>query len=513
MIRPTPPLPTLLACLLPLATASAAPDPADLLLFNNNDQLHGRFSGISPAGRVLWQREDLTAPIEADPAKLRQIILRGGGPLKLEESPAHIALINGDRIPGRVLHANDSDVTLDTPFAGQITIPRPQIGLIAPQPFGGKLHYHGPHRAEPWSILRDPASDAADPSDAQDPQEAEENEEEQPAEESTTTPEPKGWIFSGAAWYWTGPRDGTALTLPEILPERYILRFDLAWRKRLALSIGFHADFALPPPPNPEKDGENPPKAPPRPLNNPALIFGNAYVLNLFSDYLMVFRSSVDDDGKPRLDRVQTQHGGLRIGEKGSATVEIRGNRSTGEVSLFIDGEFVVQWSEADPGRAMGRGIGFLASQDDTPTRVSEVLIADWNGMPDAARSLHSQDSDIVLLTNGTDRFSGTLSAIENNSATLQGRYATSKIPLTEIAEIHFARKNLATPTEDFHEHARVRLQPIGLLSGKISASGKPNHLLLTHPILGPLELSLDPVSRIDFQTNSSFIDEWIFDF
>ena len=39
--------------------------------------------------------------------------------------------------------------------------------------------------------------------------------------------------------------------------------------------------------------------------------------------------------------------------------------------------------------------------------RVSEILISQWNGMRDSAQSMQTSERDVILLTNGVDRFSG----------------------------------------------------------------------------------------------------------
>ena len=74
----------------------AAAEPPDLLRFTNGDQLHGTFEGIREGPRAIWQRDDVTAPVDFKTEQLRHVVLRGGRPLKSLASLSHLALVNGE---------------------------------------------------------------------------------------------------------------------------------------------------------------------------------------------------------------------------------------------------------------------------------------------------------------------------------------------------------------------------------------------------------------------------------
>ncbi|RYD42793.1 MAG: hypothetical protein EOP85_10820, partial [Verrucomicrobiaceae bacterium] len=241
------------------------------------------------------------------------------------------------------------------------------------------------------------------------------------------------------------------------MPDRSILRFNLAWKNRLSFAIGFHADFAK----TVKQDDENADDARGgrrfAPVDSTILpeIFGNSYVLQIFSSHMMLFRTSVDEKGKPSLERVQSSGNSVRLGESGEATVEIRSNRLEGGISLFLNDEFVAQWSEGmnlaenKPSYAgKGNSFGFLVQTEDAPARLSDIMVGEWNGMPDSARSLQVDEQDVVLLVNGTDRFSGKVGSFEEGKVVMEGKYGLFKFQLEDIAEIRFARNRLAEPTE-----------------------------------------------------------------
>jgi hypothetical protein len=122
----------------------------DLLRFTNGDQLHGSYQGVKEGGVVVWKRDDIDEPVELKPEKLRQVILRGGRPIESHASLGHVALINGDRIPGNVTGFDETTISIDTSFAGTLRIPRNQVGMIAPSPLGGRVNYHGPFVEDEW---------------------------------------------------------------------------------------------------------------------------------------------------------------------------------------------------------------------------------------------------------------------------------------------------------------------------------------------------------------------------
>ena len=418
----------------------AAEEAPDLMRFINGDQLHGKYDGIAEGPTIVWKRSDVASEVKFQYEDLRQIVLRGGSPEKSLAGYSHIGTVNGDRLPGTIRSLDSKRILLDTEFAGTLEIPRKDVGLLAPNPLGGRVLYHGPFAEKEWSMLDyehpeglpDLAADAND--------------------EEKDTPR---WKFSGSAWYWQNEKMGTALARKSGMPDRAILQFDLAWKDRLSMAIAFHSDFKRPKVAEEDQEEINAANRPGQPASLPGL-FGYSYVLHLYSNYVMLYRTTFDERGKPRLDRVQTNNSQVRLGDSGSASVELRCNRTTGQIILFVDGEFVVQWSELggdEPGVGgywgRGDGFGFAVQAENSPVRISEIVVAEWNGMPDAARSLQVENSDIVLLANGTDRFSGKVTEVEGGNLKLEGRYGDFVFPLAEIAEVRFATSSLEKPAEE----------------------------------------------------------------
>ena len=471
----------------------------DLLSFTNGDQLHGKFSGIAVGSSIQWMREDVGKDVKFMSSDLHRIVLRGGRPAKSMESYSHIGTSNGDRIPGIIVEMDEKRLLIDTRFGGMIEIPRDQVALIAPSPLGGKMIYYGPYDPEEWLFIdsKHPEGISA-----------------LKVDEKSKIPL---WKHSGSAWYWQNKEIGTALAKKAGMPDRAILRFDIKWKSRLACAIAFHANFKQAKPLEDAEEADKQGKNLVGRINALSLpsIFGESYVLQIYSNYVMLHRSSFDEEGRPKLDLLQTPNSTLQLGDSGNATFEIRCNRLSGEISLFVNGEFVVQWSEIGVGldgtegyAGKGDGFGFLVQAADSPVRISEMIIADWNGMPDAARSLQVDHADVVLLTNGTDRFSGKVIGLSQGKLKLEGRYGDFEFPIEEIAEVRFAKSRIAEAPNAPSDAIRTRLHPLGRITGR-PISGDAENLRMMSVVAGEIDMNLDYAVMLEFRETESFMDDW----
>jgi len=515
---------TVILWLLTLAGLSAAPavTPAitDLLRFTNGDQLHGKFMGINEGLQAVWSREDLSAPGEFKTSQIRQIVLHGARPIKALGCLSIVRLINGDRIPCTITGIDDETVTVDTSYAGVLKIPRKQVAMLAPGPLGGRVAYHGPFIENEWKMVHPSFPDGL-------PEAA-------PAEDNESSDQPGRWTFSGSAWYWQSKRPGTALVRESGMPDRSVLRFDLAWKNQLSLAIAFHADFKKVKPKEEENRGEEEKKddAPrakvqirrfmPGDSSGLPLVFGNSSIIQIYSNYMMLIRTHVDKKGQPIVERVQMNNEHMRLGDRNRAKLEIRSTRSTGEISLFIDDEFIAQWegtknkdgnaADAKPDTTT-TGFGFLAQGSDSPVRISDIVVSEWNGMPDSARSLQVDEQDIVLMTNGTDRFAGHIDGLDpNGKIRFSGKLGEFRFPLEEVAEVRFARKSLGTTPDAPTDQVTVRLSPLGSVSGRPLASDA-SAIGIASPILGNLKVSTEPAVLLEFNSSNTTIDDWDSDF
>ena len=466
----------------------------DLIRFSEGDQLRGKFEGFGDGGVVNWRRDDVDALVAFKAGGVRHVVLRNGkaNPLR---TVSHLGLANGDRLPGAIKSIDAETVLIDTAYAGELRVPRDAVALLAPNPFGGRLHYHGPFAEDEWKLLKvDPATDIA--------------------ADGKPAPEAGRWVFSGAAWYWRGERGGGALYRESCMPQRSVLKFDLAWKSRLGLALGFHLDFF-----KPEANGESP-RAASRAATDIAdfaRFCGNGYILQLYPNYVMLYRCEVGEDGRPRLERFQSGNLSARMNDAGRTSIEIRSHLAQGSFALFIDGEFAMQWSEAGmiagergATRQAGEGIAFSANGENLSMRISDIMVSEWNGMPDSARSMETEDQDVVLMADGIDRYSGKVGRLdESGRLTLEASHGSFAFPLSEVAEIRFAKNRIARKDEDGSTASMaVRLWPIGVISGR-PVSGNREKLEIRHPLLGLCGLSLESAVMLDFDGSRHVVDDW----
>lgn len=485
----------IIALLISAHLAGADETRDDMLSFSNGDKLHGSYSGMEGQS-VLWKRDDTGGIVKFNNSELRRIVLRGGRPEKSLDGISHVGTVNGDRIPGVIRELDENRLLLDTQFGGIVEIPRNKVGLLAPTPLGGKIVYQGPFDESEWKMINEEHPKGIPELD----------------ENADEDDDIARWNFSGSAWYWKAKRTGTALVMKEQIPARSVIRFDVAWKKRLQLAIAFHADFKQP---DPEKNAEGKMVKGGRSQSLPALV-GNSYILHLYSNYLRLFRTSLDEDGKPRMEPVQMVSSGVGLGDSGTASVEMRCNRDSGEIMFFINGEFIAQWSELGDGEGayagLGGGLGFAVQTDDAPLRLSEVIVAEWNGMPDSARSLQVEDDDIVLLANGTDRFAGKVKELQDGILKLESRYGDFEFPIDDVAEVRFAKSSLVEKEQGVTESLKVRLHPLGRITGK-PLKGDEASLRVLSASAGEIDIKLDSAVLLEFEETESFLDDWDLEF
>ena len=504
----------LLLLALPVAAAPSNPDP-DLLRFMNGDALHGRFEGLQDGATIEWSGSNLKTPVLLQTGKLRRLSLNGGRATKLFNSPSYILLPDGDQVPGEIVALDQDHITIDSPVAGTLTLPREHVRTVAPNPHGGTLHYLGPFSPEGWTVITRSNNQARvrRREEAKDPNAPDMGAAETADDKKKNEEEP--WIFAGGAWYNNGQ---LPIKVDAKLPDKARIAFRLAWRNRLNAVIAFHATTEIPAPPeadeDDEEDGEKE-NAPHRVGSHSSSYphtFGHSYVLTIYSSYAMLYRCDFDKDGNGEQTRLSTSSSNIRLDDSGEAEFELRCDRANNSIILFIDGHYVSQWEDAAGYVGTGSHLAFACQNNSSRLRVSDLVVSSWNGMIDSARSMDADDRDVILLTNGTDRFSGDLTGLEDGKFLLRGTYADMKIPVEQVEEIRFARKRVAPTPAPSGKALRLILQPVGRLTlDPVSATRST--LEARSAVLGDIELDLGYASLLEFSFSDSILDSWDDDF
>ena len=385
----------ILALLAGTAAVAEEEVASDFLRFKNGDTLHGKYLGLDEGPIVQWQSSEATEPIPFETKNLRKLSLNKGRAQLPLTSAGLVELSNGDRIPGDLVAMSADSLTLQTQFAGQLTIPRDTVRLILPNRHGGDVLYAGPFNDLNWEVpgtRKAPSAEEVENNDTE--QIAEGNDappplpdllnevanDNLPPKPEEPLPDPKKpWVYGSAAWL---SNSDEVIRLDTELPDLVSIRFKLAWQSPLNAAIAVFADFQRPPLKGRDprvrrvalvgdeevnaKDAKDLEEAEPEeeeelepqfidvmdvgPGGNDAESYGSGYLISLLSSYSKLQRLQFDEQNEGQKISFPNSGGRLKMGTLFSAEFEIRGDRAQGKISLFVNGEFYSEWSDlAEP--------------------------------------------------------------------------------------------------------------------------------------------------------------------
>lgn len=527
---------------------TALAEPAeDMLRFRNGDTLHGQYQGLDEGPLVQWLSSEAEENIAFETRNLQKLSLNGGRALTPVTSQGVLNLVGGDVLPADLLSMGSDSITIQTQYAGHLTIPRNQVLSLQPNRNGGNVLYAGPFSEDQWHLLprRGEVSPAPQEVEEADALPALEGEKPAPAEKEEEVE--KAWVYSGAAWY---SNTSQLLYLDTPLPSQVSIRFHMAWKNRLNIDLGLFTDFMIPQDePKAEEEaeekekekqeapgqGENKgedggKKARVRRIPDPDAAavggdirkvgagnslsekYGSGYLLSLQSAYARLQRLTFTEDHKPKTTSFRTANANSQLQNLYEADFEIRLDRKSGHLSLFVDGSFYGEWQDLDTPFDDAPRYLSIEAQQQSFVRVSDIVVAEWNGMPDSARSMQSADRDILLLNNGTDRISGEILSMEEDVFQVKTDYATFQIPANEVADIQLASGGHGEALKAENGQIAVSLQPHGRLT-LLPHEGTADLLRGTHPSLGILDLNLNFCYLFEFDSSATIFDNWDDDF
>lgn len=491
----------------------AVEQKSDILNFQNNDTIHGEFLGYNPNGLLIWKTPESTTPIEFDTKKIRKVVFKGGFGASVFSHSSLLTLSNGDTLPCKLESLDDKQATVTTDFAGKLTIQRKHIASIAINPLGSKLLYSGPFSKDDWEI---PASAKSDDKAAE---------------------KKSAWEFGNFSWYNNGAL-GSIINRSVKLPENYLLGFHLESSTHSNVALVFQADFKKPATKDKNKDVKEAAEKP-QPRQNGVAIelnigaagqiaiqqqgnandpvtahFGSCLVLRLNAGNPNLCYYGFNEDGSSAIHQIPTTFispNSFMSVPSMNQRIELRVSNTKKSVSLYRNDALICQWSlENIENYKPGTGFGFSSIYEaKSLVRISEVNVAPWNQVIDPAISLQHEERDIIMLSNGTDRFSGNITGYANDQLAFDGSYSEMNIPANEIQSIHFAKKQTADAPETNSSHLKYRFYNNGFLSAKPVGGDNKDTIKVTHPILGALTLRYAFLSSIDFSDTDSLIDDW----
>lgn len=225
---------------------------------------------------------------------------------------------------------------------------------------------------------------------------------------------PDGWAISPSKDVWRfedGAFFSTAvgsLGRDVGIPGKSRITFDIAWTGQLSLALAIYTDSVE------------------------RFDFGaSSYMFYIGSGYVNV-------------QRVQSGVGTTHIGqaqvpsmrERNAARMELRVNRDTATIALFVDGEFITQWRDPGGFVAKGTGICFFSQRMGPMMRLTNLRVAEWDGRDEAQMPTAKPDGVQVLYLVNSDQAEGKLLDIQQGKASVETGFATLKIPVERITDV-----------------------------------------------------------------------------
>jgi hypothetical protein len=101
---------------------------------------------------------------------------------------------------------------------------------------------------------------------------------------------------------------------------------------------------------------------------------------------------------------------------------------------------------------------------------------------------------------------------MKDGKVNLTGRFGNFSFPMTEIAEIRFAKSQLKVTDPSEPATFKVRFYPLGSISGKI-ISGDSKNIRLLNTASGEMNVSLESAGILEFKSTQSYLDDWNVEF
>lgn len=481
-----------------------------MLRSKNGDTSRGKYLSLDEGPILQWQASEAIGPTAYRTNKLRKLVLNGGNSKKLITSAGQLTTVGEDLFPGTLLAMDAESVTLDTVYSGVITIPRSQVASLYPNRSKGKVYYAGPFSDDDWQIIvpnQELQKNRAEAANIE--------------EKAADAVEDALWKFGNGAWY---SNSSQPLCLMVPLPDKVSIRFQLAWQNQLHVSFAVMSDFKVPVVPEivEEDEGEGEDPVPPalefRNLlqegtgRTPAENFGSGFMVDLHNNYSRMQKLSFDENGGPRVVNFPTASGRSQLANIYSAMIEIRCDRLSGKVTVLVDGSFYAEWQ--DEGEVLSAGDRFfgIRSIQRANLQIMDLVVSEWNGMPDSARSMETEERDVLLLANGTDRISGQLLGLANEIFHVKTEFGDFQIPSSDVSEIHLATGTRAKPEKSESDDILVYLQPRGRIT-LTPHQGQGKDLTGSHSVLNELSIDLDYSYLIEFDPQRTIFDNWDNDF
>ena len=358
----------------------------DVLKFKNADTLHGSLVSANPDDGVRWSREDAKGAISFTLANVSEVQFANVATPRPVGPHAVARLTNGDSLSGELVALTEDALKLQTWYAGELTVKRPMIASLEPGLGTVSVLYSGPNALTEWQQKGGGGSG-------------------------------RGWTLKKGALVAAGGSGGMTIGRDVKLPDMASIECDVAWMGYVNFYMLFYAE------------------------NFENYYNSDCYALQISSGTIYLQRCQ-RNSGMNNVDQYVNVES---LQRKNKAHIALKVNKQKKTVALFIDGSMIKQWTDRADFTGKGTGIGFVTQGQ--PTRVSNIVVSEWDGKLDldTGGAAKPGEEDLVRLVNG-DKLSGHLNTIANGQLNFVTSYAKLEIPLARVAEIVMAAKTAEKP-------------------------------------------------------------------
>jgi hypothetical protein len=315
---------------------TASPTTPDILKFRNADLLRGSLLSASPSEGLRWNHPQVKTPISFGLEGLFEIQL-GNATKPRPGNRALVLLTNGDSLTGELTGLTSDTLTLQTWYAGTVTIKRPMVAGLRPNTGSSASLYSGPSNLAEW---------------------------ERPNRGNS------GWQFRNGALICSGG-GGNPIGRDLKLPDMVNIECDLAWQGYPGFYMLFYVD------------------------NFDNYYGSDCYALQISGTTVYLQRSRRGSG----MNNIESNVNVNDLQRRGKAHMALKVDKKKRTIALFLDDKLIKQWTDDAEFEGKGTGLGFVAQGQ--PLRISNLVVTEWDGRLDIDSGGKSADEDFLRLLNG----------------------------------------------------------------------------------------------------------------
>lgn len=356
-------------------------------------------------------------------------------------SDQKVELSNGDVLPVKVVSLAEGILTTESGDLGQISIPRDMVSSIQLGIYAKRTIYSGPTDFKGWKRDKNGS---------------------------------RSWTIDGGEFVADGMG---SLSMDAGLTEKFIIKFSFSWDNYPSFQFCFA-----------EPDGGSGGRV-------------DRYLLQFAGSGFGIYRESPKKGTNVPIVFLSRSSDRLRDNRM---DIEIRMDRSRGQLHLYINGELEGRYTDPVPGIPEGKGISMISKAPrESRQRIGNIEILEWDDRGDRHRTEDRGDgkSDSLIGRFG-ERLGGKLAGIrvDGDTAIYQFKSDFQKEPL-ELPEEEVSTVFLGGAAEGKKNDTSVGYVLSLRGGGKMSVSScvfGTGKVTVAHPLLGSLDIAREGITSLE---------------